>query len=121
MTINMPDSVTSIEDYAFAGCSGLTTINIPEGMTRIGNGAFYSCSSLATVSIPSSVTIIDFTAFHNCTSLTTITINATTPPYLGNDAIPANVTNIYVPADSVDAYKAASGWSKFADIISAIV
>ena len=120
MKINMPDSVTSIGRYAFEGCSGLTTINIPEGMTRIGDGAFYSCSSLATVSIPSSVTIIDFTAFHNCTSLTTITINATTPPYLGNAAIPANVTNIYVPADSVDDYKAARGWIQFASKISAI-
>ena len=72
--ITIPDSVTSIGDSAFAGCSSLTSISIPVSVTRIGNGAFYDCSSLASITIPDSVTRIGNWAFHGCSSLTDITI-----------------------------------------------
>ena len=67
-------SVTSIEDYAFYGCSSLTDITIPEGVTSIGNGAFYLCSSLKSINIPESVTSIGGYAFAYCPSLTDINI-----------------------------------------------
>ena len=59
-------SVTSIGDYAFWGCSGLTSIHISEGITTIGTNAFYGCSSLTSIEIPSSVTTISSSAFYNC-------------------------------------------------------
>ena len=45
--INIPDSVTSIGDFAFSGCDSLTSINIPNGVTNIGQGAFKNCGSLS--------------------------------------------------------------------------
>ena len=76
--------------------------------------------ALTDVSLDSRTTRITQYCFSGCSGLTRITINATTPPTLGSFAIPDNVTNIYVPKGSVDAYKAASGWSSYASIISAI-
>ena len=114
----IPNTVTSIDDYVFYYCSGLTSINIPSGVTNIGDYAFYYCSGLTSISIPSGVTNIGDYAFNGCSDLTSITVNATTPPTLGTDVF--NNTNdcpIYVPSDSVDAYKAASGWSAYASRI----
>ena len=67
-------SVTSIGDYAFYNCSGLTSITIPNSVTSIGNNAFEGCSSLTSITIPNSVTSIGDYAFYNCTGLSSITI-----------------------------------------------
>ena len=68
------ERVTAIGDYAFDGCSGLTSITIPAGVTTIGNSAFHGCSGLTSITIPESVTGIGNFAFHGCSSLTSITI-----------------------------------------------
>ena len=73
-TVVIEDGVTSIGDYAFWNCTGLTSISIPNNVTSIGNSAFESCSQLASIEIPSSVTSIGNSAFWNCTGLTSITI-----------------------------------------------
>ncbi|MCR5042614.1 MAG: leucine-rich repeat domain-containing protein [Bacteroidaceae bacterium] len=109
----IPASVTSIGNYAFSGCSGLTSITIPAGVTSIGEGAFVECNGLTSISIPSSVTSIGNDAFDSCSNLTTVTIpssvtsigegafadcsnlisvivNATTPPTLGDYAFEDN-------------------------------
>ena len=70
----IPNSVTSIESYAFSACSSLTSITIPDSVTSIGNNAFDSCSSLTSITIPDSVTSIGNNAFDSCSSLTSITI-----------------------------------------------
>ena len=70
----IPDSVTSIGNYAFSGCTSLTSITIPDSVTSIGNDAFRECSSLTSITIPDSVTSIGSSAFYNCTSLTSVTI-----------------------------------------------
>lgn len=66
--------VTSIGDYAFSDCGGLTSVTIPSSVTRIGDYAFSFCNSLASIVIPDSVTSIGAWAFHNCYSLTSVTI-----------------------------------------------
>ena len=66
--------VTSIGNFAFSGCSSLTSINIPSSVTEIGAYAFSRCSSLTSISIPSSVTSIGQQAFSDCSSLTSINI-----------------------------------------------
>ena len=70
----LPNGVTSIGDYAFSGCSSLTSITIPKGVTSIGENAFYYCSSLTSIEIPEGVTSIEEYAFNNCSSLASIVI-----------------------------------------------
>ncbi len=70
----IPNSVTSIDSYAFGGCSGLTSVTIPNSVTSIGEGVFSGCSGLTSVFIPNSVTSIGRFAFHGCSGLTSVTI-----------------------------------------------
>ena len=72
--INLPNSVTGIEEGAFKSCTRLTDINIPNSVTSIGPETFKSCTSLTDVNIPNSVTSIGERAFSGCTSLTDINI-----------------------------------------------
>ena len=112
----------------FSNCSNLSTVTI--NSNHIISKAYTQSSSLKMVFgnqvtnyiIGSDVTNIGAFAFYDCTSLTSLTCNATTPPTLGYDVFGVcnNLSHIYVPAESVDAYKAASGWSDKASIIEAI-
>ncbi len=138
----IPDSVTSIGDCAFYMCTSLTSITIPDSVTSIGNSAFYKCTSLTSVTIGNGVTSIGDEAVRNCTSLTSVTIgngvtsigNAvfyncrslkevyckpTTPPSGGSSMFYNNASGrkIYVPTESVDAYKYAAGWNEYANYI----
>lgn len=121
VSLEISDCVTSIGDNAFTDYHGLTSVAIPNSVTTIGSSAFAACSGLTSVVIPSSVISIDSWAFSNCSGLTSITVNATTPPTLGANAFYNTNCPIYVPAESVDAYKAAEGWSEYADRIQPIV
>ena len=122
-SVTIPDIITLIDSDAFGSCSGLTSITIPNSVTSIALQAFYRCSGLTSVTIPNSVTSIEGEAFIDCIGLTSITIESTTPPTLGGTDAFTNTNNcpIYVPAESVDAYKAATNWSSLASRIQAIV
>ena len=113
-SITLPNSVTSIGSGAFGGCSSLTSITIPNSVTSIGDYAFDDCSSITSITIPNSVTSIGGGAFSGCSSLTSITCLATTPPTCGGKCF-TDVPRIplYVPAESVEAYKAADTWNEF--------
>jgi Flp pilus assembly protein protease CpaA len=73
-SVAIPESVESIDGYAFFGCSGLTSVTIPNSVTSIGSCAFSGCSGLKSVAIPESVESIDDYAFSGCSGLTSVTI-----------------------------------------------
>ena len=73
-SVTIPNSVESIGDYAFSDCSGLISVTIPNSVTSIGNGAFEYCSGLISVTIGNSVESIGEYAFQNCSGLTSVTI-----------------------------------------------
>lgn len=73
-TYTIPDSVTTIGEYAFFGCNALTSVTIPDSVTAIGVRAFYHCDSLTSATIPDSVTIIGYGAFYYCDALASVTI-----------------------------------------------
>ena len=185
-SVTIPNSVTSIGNSAFGGCSGLTSLTIGNSVTSIGENAFMGCSALAEVDLNSvsnlgdkafsgctglkSVSMlkaksVNATAFEGCTTIETLMLpyewttdfkmdlsgttqlrtlyigentasipdnifvnnkllfdvysNATTPPSIGTATFGSETysyATLYVPQGSVDAYKAATGWSKFEDI-----
>ncbi len=117
--VTIPDSVTTIEHDAFSGCSSLTNVTIPDSVTSIGYSAFFGCGCLTSVTIPNSVTSIGGSAFYACSSLTSVYCKPITPPtgYSGMFGNNASGRKIYVPAESVEAYKAENDWSDYADAI----
>ena len=80
----------------------------------------YGCGNLKSIDIPEGVTSIGNSAFSGCHSLTSFTCLATNPPALGSKAFNDMNGTIYVPAASVEAYKAADGWKDYASQIQAI-
>ena len=94
----IPNSVTTIENWAFGGCNSLTSINIPNSVTTIGEGAFWGCDSLTSINIPNSVTTIGNSAFENCKSLISINIpNSVTKIEGGAFSKCKSLTNINIP------------------------
>ncbi|HJD95074.1 MAG TPA: leucine-rich repeat protein [Bacteroides togonis] len=121
-TLKLPQGVTGIGDESFIAFTALKSVVLPDGLTSIESYAFLRCSALTSITLPASLTSIGYRAFRNCRSLNTVTCLATTPPGLGGDVFSGcdALTAIQVPAESVDAYQAASEWSNYADKIVAI-
>ncbi len=126
-SITIPNSVTSIGESAFSDCSSLTSATIGNGVTSIGEWAFSCCTSLTSITIPDSVTKIGAGAFSACESLAEIYCESLTPATITKiqtwvfiwGAFDGNALGrkIYVPTESVDAYKTANGWKEYADDI----
>ena len=74
-TVTIPNSVTTIEKRAFAGCTDLTAVTIPNSVKTIGDEAFAYCIGLTSVTIPNSVTTLGNEAFSNCSGLSTVIIS----------------------------------------------
>ena len=76
-SVTIPDSVTSIGKSAFRGCSGLTSVTVPDSVTSIGNCGFSDCDGLSSVTIGNGVASIGWGAFSGCSGLITITYHGT--------------------------------------------
>lgn len=119
----VPEGVKTFMSSFFKDCNKLETISLPSTLTSVSYSCFEGCSKLVTITIPENVTNIENRAFYGCSGLTSITSLATTPPTIGGSmwhtSVPMTIP-IYVPAESVDAYKSASFWSARASYIQAI-
>lgn len=140
-SITLPASLSGVGENPFLDCTGLPVSNgvryadgvltvgnysgstaflsIPEGVKFIGSDLLYGNKTVTSLRLPSTVVQLGIRMTYS-SSARTITCLATTPPKLDAIAIGSNVTAIKVPAASVDAYKAASGWSSYASKISSI-
>ena len=116
-SFSIPEGVVRIGSFVFFGCSGLTDIVFPDGLCHINSYAFMNCRGLTELVIPASMISIGIQAFSSCKRLERITILAETPPFCGNSFEDTNNCPIYVPAQSVDAYKSSGYWSAYADRI----
>ena len=143
-SVTIPNSVTSIDSYTFYGCTGLTSITIPNSVTSIRLNAFSECTGLTSIVIPNSVTSIGVSAFKGCTGLTSVSIG-TGITDVSKEAFAScsNLTDVkchaenvpsthieafkdsyigyatlHVPANSINAYKAADPWKNFKSIVA---
>lgn len=109
--------INAIGSYAFINSFNLTSIMIPNTVTRIYYYAFRGCNKLTGVVIQNGVIQIDDRAFQNCTNLSSVKMLPTTPPILGPEVFDGTASNlqIIVPQGTLDAYKAATNWSAYAD------
>ena len=97
-SISIPNSVTNIGREAFSDCWSLTSITIPNSVTSIGNGAFANCFGLTSVTIPNSVKSIGYQAFFTCSSLTSVTIpNSVTSIGDGAFFTCSSLTSVTIP------------------------
>ena len=139
--VTLPTTLVTLGDQAFTNCTGLTKIEIPEGVTTIGS-AFFGCSNLAEVALPSTLTTLKSSTFYNCSSLTSIVLPealetigmmafcgcsalteitslAAVPPtasVMAFDAVNKEIP-VYVPAGSIEDYKAAAEWEEFTNYV----
>lgn len=119
--INIPSMLTTISDNAFNGCIGLSDIVIPRNVESIGYAAFANCNGVSYITIEGTYVTIYGSAFNNCTRLKKITVKSQIPPIMDGAAFEdTNNCPICVPSGSVEAYKAAEGWSRYASRIQAI-
>ena len=139
-TLIIPSGVTVIPSSMCEGCRHLSYTNIPNGVTEIQVDAYYDCLSLLDITIPASVTSIGDDAFRswyygsdepelrammlNMNANRRVTVLATTPPTLGTGVFSITTGEpdiasypIYVPAESLNAYKTATNWSVYASRI----
>ena len=114
----IPQGVTHVGENVFGYMHNLTLITIPDSVTSIGEGAFYGCSGLTSITIPENVTWIGDNAL-NCYNLESITCKAMTPPTISFPGIGDKVI-IYVPKDTVKAYKKDKNWMQYSKRIKRI-
>ncbi|MCH5163420.1 MAG: leucine-rich repeat domain-containing protein [Clostridiales bacterium] len=107
-TVTIPDSVTSIGEWAFSYCKNLTDITIPRNLTSLGDCAFFDCTNLKKIELPASLVDIGRNAFEGCSNLESIIVSPDNPVYHSNNnclietaakTLLAGCNNSKIPAD----------------------
>lgn len=119
-SVKIPENVTLIEEKSFQGCTSLDSIVIPDKVTSIGDYAFDGCTGMKSLTLGSKISSFGIYSFRNCTGLTTITCLCTFPPHIASfvfSGVNKSKVTVYVPASSVEAYKADYYWKDFKEIL----
>ena len=108
-SVNCYTSDDVIGNYAFSGCSGLTSLTLPSNVTSIGYSAFYGCIRLTSLTLPSSVTSIGSSAFEGCSSLTSLILPSSVTE-IGSSAFSgcSGLTSLTLPSSVTSI-----GWATF--------
>ena len=114
-SIIIPDSVTTIDQYAFWQCYGLESVVMPSSLRTIGDRAFAYCSSLTSIVIPDSVTSIGDYAFGYCYSLKRIVVLPKTPCPINTNVFISVGSNVkfYFYSSTIEVYKTATNWNAY--------
>ena len=107
-----------ITGHCFRGASSLESVIFPSILETIGSNAFAGCN-LKSIDLPATIKSLYNACFSGNTKLETIIIRATTPPSIESTVFiqSSNIKQVIVPQGCADAYKSATNWSKYADII----
>lgn len=139
-SVYIPDNVTTIGAYAFQYCASLQEARLPDGITILNAATFASCNVLEHVNVPDSVVTIAGHVFSDCfrfkvvelgagvesigyncfyrVAISTLILHSVNPPSLSSSlGSGSSAQAIYVPDESVEAYKTATGWSSYASKI----
>ncbi len=126
MHIDLPTSIKSIGEAAFHNCRYLSSITLNEGLESIEQQAFGGCPTLEEVSLPSTLKSLKQKVFYNSKALSKVISKALVPPIVekdlltGTDNYNASIipnATLYVPAESLEAYKTAAAWKEFGQIL----
>jgi hypothetical protein len=114
-SITLPNTLTSIGEWAFVTCKNLTSITLSNTLTSIGEAAFSACYSLTFIALPNTLTSIGDGAFYNCYNIRDIYVYSATPPTAYSEiAFHVNSScTLHVPTGSKAAYEVVNGWSGF--------
>ena len=121
-SVVFPKTIRTIGRESFSTCRDLNSITFRNGLISIGTLAFFDCFSLTSITFPESITNIGEGCFETCEHIESVTVKASVPPTLGAGVFEysSSIITIYVPSESVNTYKTASGWSTYANSIQAI-
>ncbi len=130
----IPESVNTIEKYAFSGCKLLTSVSIPASVYSIREGAFENCAGLTLIAVPECTTVIEKLVFKGCSGLTSFHLpegvtyvgdeafdgckfnefycHAVTPPITGKDPL-STIHTLYVPVGTRYEYRKVEPWSYY--------
>ena len=117
-SIYFPNNIITIGSFAFSGCSGLKELNLPSHITSIGSYAFWGCNNLEKVIIPKTINTIGYSAFWGCDNLHSVTVKSANPIRLHEDVFSSQASaTLYVPLGSKAMYAKANVWKRFKDIV----
>ncbi len=121
--VEMPQDIQTINNYTFESCTSLKSIKLPSKVTKIGDGAFRYCSVLESIVIPESVEQIGSYAFYGCSNLSSIKSLSSTPPICIANTFESAIYSkaaLTIPDAGLAAYKSATGWRNFNNVICII-